>query len=45
MDAPDGGMEEFCRRYADSFQRWWDDLGDAPIVNMLKASRAIRDEG
>lgn len=22
-----GGLADFCRRYADSFNRWWDDLG------------------
>src|SRR4051812_30176088 len=23
-----GGLAEFCERYADSFHRWWDDLGE-----------------
>jgi len=23
-----GGLSEFCDRYADSFNRWWDDLGE-----------------
>ncbi len=25
------GMREFCSRYADSFHRWWDALGDVQI--------------
>lgn len=24
----DGGLAQFCDHYADSFNRWWDDLGD-----------------
>lgn len=27
LGAGDGGLREFCGRYADSFNRWWDDLG------------------
>ena len=27
LGAGPGGMAEFCHRYADSFHRWWDDLG------------------
>ena len=23
-----GGLESFCQKYAESFHRWWDDLGD-----------------
>jgi len=23
-----GGLSEFCDRYSDSFNRWWDDLGE-----------------
>jgi len=23
-----GGLAEFCERYSDSFNRWWDDLGE-----------------
>ena len=23
----DGGLEQFCEHYADSFNTWWDDLG------------------
>ncbi len=28
LGAGPGGMEEFCSRYTDSFNRWWDVLGD-----------------
>ncbi|TQS40684.1 3-hydroxyacyl-CoA dehydrogenase NAD-binding domain-containing protein [Cryptosporangium phraense] len=28
LGAGEGGLAEFCVRYADSFHRWWDDLGD-----------------
>ena len=31
LGAGEGGMREFCNRYADSFHRWWDDLGDIEI--------------
>ncbi len=27
LGAGEGGMEAFCERYTDSFNRWWDDLG------------------
>jgi 3-hydroxybutyryl-CoA dehydrogenase len=27
LAAGDGGLAAFCERYADSFNRWWDDLG------------------
>ena len=27
LGAGPGGLPEFCDRYADSFNRWWDDLG------------------
>ncbi|MEL7173280.1 MAG: 3-hydroxyacyl-CoA dehydrogenase NAD-binding domain-containing protein [Pseudomonadota bacterium] len=27
-----GGLEEYCRRYGPSFNRWWDDLGK-PYMN------------
>jgi len=27
-----GGLEEFCKRYGDSFHRWWDDLGDVRLT-------------
>jgi len=28
LGAGEGGLEEFCNRYTDSFNRWWDDLGE-----------------
>lgn len=28
LGGDDGGLATFCERYADSFNRWWDDLGD-----------------
>ena len=31
LGAGAGGMQEFCSRYADSFHRWWDSLGDVEI--------------
>ena len=31
LGAGPGGLTEFCARYADSFHRWWDDLGDARL--------------
>jgi 3-hydroxybutyryl-CoA dehydrogenase len=27
LGAGEGGLASFCERYADSFDRWWDDLG------------------
>lgn len=36
-----GGLEEFCRRYAPSLNRWWDDLGvlhlDQSLADILTA--------
>ena len=31
LGAGAGGLGEFCSRYADSFHRWWDTLGDVQI--------------
>ncbi|MEW2399261.1 3-hydroxyacyl-CoA dehydrogenase NAD-binding domain-containing protein [Streptomyces sp. NPDC046862] len=28
LGAGEGGLAKFCERYAESFHRWWDDLGD-----------------
>jgi carnitine 3-dehydrogenase len=28
LGGDEGGLAAFCERYADSFNRWWDDLGD-----------------
>jgi 3-hydroxybutyryl-CoA dehydrogenase len=39
LGGDDGGIATFCERYADSFHRWWDDLGeprlDGPTVAAL----------
>ncbi len=35
LGAGEGGMEEFCKRYGDSFHRWWDDLGDVKLTPEL----------
>lgn len=31
LGAGEGGMKAFCERYADSFHRWWDDLGSVQL--------------
>lgn len=31
LGAGEGGLAAFAERYADSFSRWWDDLGDARL--------------
>lgn len=31
LGGDDGGIAAFCDRYADSFHRWWDDLGTARL--------------
>ena len=28
LGAGEGGLDAFCERYTDSFNRWWDDLGE-----------------
>jgi len=28
LGAGEGGLDEFCKRYTVSFNRWWDDLGE-----------------
>lgn len=51
LGAGEGGLAEFCERYADSFNRWWDDLGaphlDEPtqqrLVNGLEARGAVEE--
>ena len=32
LGAGEGGLEEFCKRYAPSFHRWWDDLSDVRLT-------------
>jgi 3-hydroxybutyryl-CoA dehydrogenase len=44
LGAGEGGIAEFCERYAQSFHRWWDDLGnprlDAETRTALEAGIA-----
>ena len=42
LGAGEGGMAEFRNRYADSFHRWWDDLGNPRLTPEIGA---ILDEG
>lgn len=35
-----GGMADFCARYTDSFNRWWDDLG-TPHLDAATAQRLV----
>ena len=46
LGAGQGGMAEFCHRYADSFHRWWDDLGDVTLHPELigKISQGVQEE-
>ncbi|MFN8195810.1 MAG: 3-hydroxyacyl-CoA dehydrogenase NAD-binding domain-containing protein [Nocardioidaceae bacterium] len=38
LGGDDGGLAAFCERYADSFNRWWDDLG-SPHLDGATAAR------
>ncbi len=40
LGAGEGGMSAFCERYADSFHRWWDDLGTR--IWMLLLARCLK---
>jgi carnitine 3-dehydrogenase len=40
LGAGEGGLAAFCERYTDSFNRWWDDLGD-PRLDQDTAQRLI----
>lgn len=40
LGADDGGLAAFCDRYADSFNRWWADLGD-PRLDDATAERLV----
>ncbi|HEY3530994.1 MAG TPA: 3-hydroxyacyl-CoA dehydrogenase NAD-binding domain-containing protein [Nocardioides sp.] len=42
----DGGLEQFCEHYADSFNTWWDDLGvphldDATVATLVEGMREV----
>jgi len=32
LGAGEGGLAEFCSRYTESFNRWWDDLGELHLT-------------
>jgi len=38
LGAGSGGMAEFCERYTDSFNRWWDDLGELHLNPEIAAT-------
>jgi carnitine 3-dehydrogenase len=40
LGGDDGGLATFCERYGDSFNRWWDDLGD-PRLDDGTAARLV----
>ncbi|WP_203231178.1 3-hydroxyacyl-CoA dehydrogenase NAD-binding domain-containing protein [Nocardioides caldifontis] len=40
LGGDDGGLATFCERYADSFNRWWDDLG-TPRLDAETARRLV----
>ncbi len=37
LGAGEGGITAFCERYADSFHRWWDDLGNPRLDAALRS--------
>ena len=40
LGAGEGGLASFCERYTDSFNRWWDDLGD-PRLDATLAQKLV----
>jgi 3-hydroxybutyryl-CoA dehydrogenase len=46
LGAGEGGLEEFCNRYTDSFNRWWDDLGELHLNPDIAAQlvKGVTDE-
>lgn len=40
LGGDDGGLATFCERYAPSFNRWWDDLGE-PHLDEATARRLV----
>jgi 3-hydroxyacyl-CoA dehydrogenase len=41
LGGDDGGLAAFCERYSDSFNRWWDDLGD-PRLDEATSARLVQ---
>lgn len=37
LGAGEGGLEAFCERYTNSFNRWWDDLGELHLTPEIAA--------
>lgn len=37
LGAGEGGLKAFCERYTDSFNRWWDDLGELHLDPQLSS--------
>lgn len=37
LGAGEGGLATFCERYSDSFNRWWDDLGELHLTPEIAA--------
>ena len=46
LGAGPGGLSEFCDRYSDSFNRWWDDLGTVQLDKDLASvlAKGVEDE-
>ncbi len=40
LGAGQGGLAAFCERYSDSFNRWWDDLGE-PHLDRVASERLV----
>ena len=40
LGAGDGGLKSFCEKYSDSYNRWWDDLGE-PYLNPAIADELV----
>ncbi len=40
LGGDDGGLAAFCERYSESFNRWWDDLGE-PHLDPATAARLV----
>ena len=38
LGAGEGGLAAFCERYSDSFNRWWDDLGEPHLDPVTSGS-------